>query len=108
MRRSPKRDPALLFDMIQAAEAVGRFIAGRAHEEFFSDEFLRAAVERKIEIIGEACRGISDELQTAHPEIPWQKVIGTRHVLAHDYDLVNFETIWRIATIYVPALLEQI
>jgi uncharacterized protein with HEPN domain len=94
--------------MLQAGEAVGRFIAGRTHEEFLSDELFRSAVERKIEIIGEACRGISDELQTAHPEIPWQKVMATRHVLAHDYDLVNFETVWRIATVYVPALLEQI
>lgn len=34
--------------------------------------------------------------------------MGTRHILAHDYDVVNDDIVWRIATIYVPELLGQL
>lgn len=47
-------DAACLHDMLQAANAVGRFLAGKTREDFGRDEILRSAIERKIEIIGEA------------------------------------------------------
>jgi uncharacterized protein with HEPN domain len=103
--RHERDDPALLYNMIEAPEAVGRFVANRTREQYAADELLRAGVVRKIEVIGEACRGISESLQTAHPEIPWQKISATRHVLAHDYDFIDDDVTWRIATIYVPDLL---
>jgi uncharacterized protein with HEPN domain len=59
-------------------------------------------------VIGEACRGISGSLRIAHPEIPWQKISATRYVLAHDYDFVDDDVVWRIATIYVPDLIMQL
>ncbi len=85
-----------------------RFIGNCTREQYAANELLRAGVERKIEIIGEASRGISQSLRTAHPEIPWQKISATHHVLAHDYDFVDDDAVWRIATIYVPELLVQI
>jgi uncharacterized protein with HEPN domain len=106
--RHERDDPALLYNMIEAPEAVLRFIANRTREHYAADELLRAGVERKIEVIGEACRGISESLRKAHPEIPWQKISATRHVLAPDYDFVDDDVTWRIATIYVPDLLVQI
>ena len=106
--RHERDDPALLYNMLEAAEAVVRFIGNRTREQYAADEVLRAAVERKIEVIGEASRGISALLRTAHPEIPWQKISATRHVLAHDYDFIDDDAVWRIATIYVPDLLVQL
>jgi uncharacterized protein with HEPN domain len=101
-------DPALLHDMLQAAQAVSRYLAGKVHEDFFRDEILRAAVERKLEIIGEAARKVSRGFQTANHHVPWQKIAATRHVLAHDYGEVNDEIVWRIATVYVPELIEML
>ena len=99
----PERgDPARLVDMVEAAGAVGRFIAGKTRADYDADELLRSAVERQIEIIGEAARFVSKALRDQHPEVPWHKIMGTRHVLAHDYDRVNPDTVWRIATVYVP------
>ena len=40
---------------------------------------LRSAVERQIEIIGEAARKVSDSFQQQHPEIPWTGIVGQRH-----------------------------
>jgi len=67
---------------------------------------LQDAVERRVEIIGEAARRLSDGFREKHPEIPWRPIIATRHILSHEYDVINDETIWRVATIHVPALVD--
>ena len=101
-------DPGLLFEMLGAAEAVVRFVSSRTREDYDSDEMLRAAVERKVEIIGEACRGLSKHLRADHPEIEWQKICSTRNILAHKYDRIDSNVMWRIATIHAPELIVQL
>lgn len=98
-------DAALLHDMLHAAHAVMRYVSQKTNEAFLADEMLRDAVERRIEIIGEAARGVSSELRDAHPEIPWAKITTTRHILAHGYGEVDPNIIWRVATVYVPELI---
>jgi uncharacterized protein with HEPN domain len=40
------------------------------------------------------------------PRSPWRKIQATRHVLAHDYDDVDRDIIWRVAKVHVPELIE--
>lgn len=101
-------DAASLHDMIKAAETVIQYVLNKTREEYEREQILRDAVERRIEIIGEAARRLSKTFQDSHPEIPWRKVMATRHVLAHDYDEVDNNIVWQIATVYVPELLQQI
>jgi uncharacterized protein with HEPN domain len=65
-----KDDNAYLWDMLTAAHAVESFVRGRTVADYLDDLMLRSAVERQIEIIGEAARHISAAFQAAHPEIP--------------------------------------
>ena len=99
------RDPAFLADMLDASQAVVRFVQGKTFENFLNDELLLAGVERKIGIIGEAAQGVSDSLKSAHPEIPWRKIIAQRHVLVHDYGEIMEDRIWEVATVFIPALI---
>ncbi|MBU4270988.1 MAG: DUF86 domain-containing protein [Planctomycetes bacterium] len=66
---------------------------------------MRSAVERQIEIIGEAARRISDATRQAHPEIPWRAIVGQRNVLAHEYGAVLHEAIWAVAKRRIPELI---
>ena len=100
-----KDDTAYLWDMLTAAHAVVSFIASRTFEEYSTDLFLRSAVERQIEIIGEAARRVSPDFQASHTEIPWKPIMGQRHVLAHDYGEIKHDRIWRVATEHVPELI---
>jgi uncharacterized protein with HEPN domain len=79
--------------------------AGLTFELFCSDRKTRRAIEREIEIIGEAARFISGTLKAAHPEIPWEKIAATRHRLAHEYGAIQNEILFRIATFHVPELM---
>lgn len=101
----PKDDRVYLWDMLTAARAVVDFTRGRKIAEYENDLLLRSAVERQIEIIGEAARRISKSFQEAHPEIPWRPIQAQRHVLAHDDGEIKHDRIWRVAEIHVPELI---
>ena len=103
-----RRDPAHLWDMLQAAEKVQKFLEGKTFEDFIQDDMRQAAVERNLEIIGEAARRVSEELKQEHPEIPWKRIISQRNVLIHEYDDIDYEKIWKVVSIDVPRLIEQV
>ena len=63
----------LLWDAQQAAERIARFAAGKSFTDYDADEYLRSAVERQFEIVGEAInqlRRIDPETATAIAELP--------------------------------------
>ena len=64
------RDAAYLWDMLDAARAVEEFISPVSFGQYLQDRKLRMAVERAVEIIGEAARRVSDGFRSAYPEIP--------------------------------------
>ena len=98
------RDSASLWDMLCYAREVAERVAGRTFEQYQADKDFRLATERRIEIIGEAADRVSKAFREKHAEIPWQKIIAQRHILAHEYDEIIDEKIWKVATIYVPDL----
>jgi len=99
------RDAGYLLDMLQHAEGVVRAVERHAFDDYAADEDLRLAVERRIEIIGEAARRISETFQKAHPEVPWRKIVAQRNILAHEYGEIEDEIMWDVATVSVPELL---
>lgn len=64
------------------------------------------ALEREIEIIGEAARRVSDGFKELHPDVPWEKIVHQRHRLTHDYAAIQDELIWRVLTTHLPELVE--
>lgn len=49
---------------------------------------------RCLEIIGEATNHLSEEILTAHEDIPWYAIVGMRNNLIHGYNEVNYEFVW--------------
>lgn len=103
--RPDVRDAGYLLDMLLHARGVAQSVAGRTLEDYVADENLRLAVERRIEIIGEAARRVSRQFQDRHPEIPWGKIIAQRNVLIHEYGEIQDEIVWAVATLSVPELI---
>jgi uncharacterized protein with HEPN domain len=104
MRRE-QDDLSLLWDMLDAAQKIQQFVAGKSFHDYSQDEVLQSAVERKLEIIGEAARNVSEKFQQEHREIPWRGIISQRHFLAHEYGEVRQEKLWRVATVRIPELI---
>ena len=101
-------DEARLRDVVEAAREAMRIVDAIPYATYEREKTYQWAVERGIEVIGEAARGVSKPFRDATPEIPRRPVIAQRHILAHDYGEILNERIWRVATIHVPALLAQI
>lgn len=53
---------------------------------------------RRLEIIGEAVKHLSDEIREDHPDIPWRQITGMRDIIIHEYFGVTLEMIWIVAT----------
>jgi uncharacterized protein with HEPN domain len=107
--RPEERDPAYLWDMMEAARAIVEFTENLTLEEFLEAgrdrEITRLAVERELEILGEAARRVSSRFRSQHAEIPWKETVGLRNVISHEYDKVNYTEIYRIANERIPELI---
>jgi len=103
-----ERDAAYIWDMLDSAKTIVHFIANVSFDDFLQDRKLQLAIERAVEIIGEAARRISDKFKQAHPEIQWQSIIAQRNVLAHEYGEIKQDRMWLVATIHIPDLIAKL
>ncbi|HSO83753.1 DUF86 domain-containing protein [Thiocapsa sp.] len=94
--------------MLDASQSVARFIAGRTREDLDSDEMLRFALVRAIEIIGEAAGKVSQEGRQGLPEIPWREAVGIRNRLVHAYFDIDLDVLWKTASTAIPSLMRQL
>lgn len=90
------RSAALLWDLLTAAQRIQGFVAAKTWADYANDVLLRSAVERQLEIAGEAMSVLrkldpatADRVPNAH------KMVGMRNILIHGYAQVNNETVWQ-------------
>ena len=103
MRRDPR---AYLADIRDAGGLIAGFIAGLDLERYRSDALVRSGTERQLEIVGEALGRLSRTDPILADRIPdIASIIGFRNVLAHGYDIVRDEVVWRTVTEDVPGLI---
>jgi len=103
-----RRDELYLTDIIEAANAIDRFLAGVSKEAFLQDELRQSAVLQKLMIIGESAARISAELREQHPEVEWRDIVAFRNFAIHAYFDVDWRIVWTTAILDVPSLREQI
>jgi len=77
-------------------------------DEFSSDETLKRAFMRSIEVIGEATKNLSADLRERHPDVEWRAMAGMRDQLIHGYFGVDYEIVWEVATEKAPELKDAI
>jgi len=101
-----QRDAAHLWDMLDAARTAELLISDQDFAQYSNDRRTQLAVERSLEIIGEAAGRVSTSFRDAHPEIAWRQIIGQRNVLIHEYGEIKQERIWKAVRENVPQLIE--
>jgi len=94
----PHNDPAkYLYDMLSSCEFLLEFTQNKTVDDYIADRAFRSAIERELQIIGEALL----QLDKVSPEIAGQipnylNIIGFRHILVHGYDSLNPATVWNV------------
>ena len=77
---------------------------GKTENQVLDDKVLLKALERSIEIIGEATKKLTDQFKNQHSSIEWKKIAGTRDKLIHDYYGIDYDIVWDILTTKIKEL----
>ena len=89
MPRSPRK---LYEDILQAISELELFCKDKDIDDFLQDRQLQLTAERELEIIGEALSRLRREFPGHADTIPdIHKIVGLRNVLAHGYDVLDYE-----------------
>ena len=96
-------DRELLRHVLEAIERIEKR-TGRGRQAFESDDLIQTYAVHHIQILGEACRSVSAELKESHPEVPWKKIVGMRHILVHHYFEIDTDVVWSVIEKELPTL----
>lgn len=97
---------AHIWDASEAAKAVRGFTDGKAEGDLLADLLLRSAVERQLEVLGEALNRLRRDDPATAARIPdLDKIVGMRNVIAHEYGEVDYEIVWAAVTNRIPGLI---
>ena len=93
-----------LEDIWNSIISIEDFIKGQNFEKFSKDKKTILAIERCIEIIGEASKKILEDIRSLWPEVAWRKISGVRDILIQAYFEVDLEIVWDIVQTKLPVL----
>jgi uncharacterized protein with HEPN domain len=103
-----KRELLYLKDIVEAAEAIQRFLDNIARVDFLQNDLLGSAVLQKLIVIGEAAARLSKDFRGEHSEIDWLDIIAFRNIAVHAYFSVDWQIVWTTATLDVPNLKQEV
>ena len=90
----PNRDLDRVLDIIKQVD----FILTHTNideDEFYSNEVLKLAILKSLEIIGEAANQISTELKLTYKELDWKEMVRARNYYVHEYFAVEWPWVWQ-------------
>jgi uncharacterized protein with HEPN domain len=98
-----------IYDILDAISDIERFTQSLDFEEYLNDTKTRAAVERKFEIIGEACTRLRDHDADVFKKISSApQIIAFRNRLIHGYDQFDEAIVWDIIKSKLPELRREL
>ena len=97
-----------LGQIVEFTDEIAALLATRARKDLDSNREFRRALERCVELIGEAASRLPENWRASQAEIPWRQIIAMRNVMIHGYDVVVSDVLWDVATNDVPKLREAL
>ena len=105
---SSRADMDFVNDIREAIQRISDYLGDMSYDAFRRDIKTQDAVIRNIEIVGEAAKGLSEELRAKTPHIPWKNMAGMRDRLIHHYFGVNLDIVWQVISSELPELAPEL
>ena len=97
-------DEVRIRHLIDAASTAAQFVEDRDRADLDTDEMLRLALTKLVEIVGEAAKQVTPSGRAELPDVPWSAAARTRDRLVHHY----LDVLWQTVTEDVPELLARL
>lgn len=91
-------------DILEAIARCRRYLDALASGDADLVDMAEDAIERNLQIIGEAANHLPPEVTDSHPEIPWPQIRGFRNILVHQYFGVDVDTVRDVVQTHLPPL----
>ena len=102
-----KDDRLYLVHIRECLQRIEAYVRG-GRSEFDASTLIQDAVLRNLQTLAESTQRVSEQRQSAHPEVPWRALAGFRNILVHGYLGVDLERVWQITAEELPGLREQV
>lgn len=106
--REPVRDRNRLEHILEAIDRILNYADFKTKDELEADNLKYYGVVKNIEIIGEATYKLTRAFCSEHADTPWDFIAKMRHVLVHDYNQIDPESVWKVIREDLPSLRVQI
>lgn len=103
--RETVKDSGRIRHMLDAARILAEEAPKHSLDSVRDDRILFFGLAKLIEIIGEAAYKLTKEFKAVHNELPWDAIIGMRHVMVHDYYTMSAGKIWATIESDIPAMI---
>ena len=98
-------------DILRAIDRCERYSVSLTSDDADLANMAMDAVERNLQVVGEAANHLSRSVTASHPEIPWSEIRGFRNILVHQYFSIDPDTLLDVIERHLPprrkALAEQ-
>ena len=102
---SSHKNTPYLKHILEAISDTEHSLRNLSKRDFEENKDVKDATIRRIEVIGEAVKNISNDFKTKHPEVEWKKIAGLRDILIHEYFGIDLNIVWDIIINKIPKYL---
>jgi len=102
------RDKVFITHILEEIQFLKNQCKGLELHRLKTDEVLKRAFVRSLEIIGEATKNLSEGFKEKHPEVEWKKIAGLRDKLIHHYFGVDWDIVWDVINNKLPDFGEKL
>ena len=107
--RGKKSEQIVLQKIIRYCDEITQILKKHHYdrEDFENDKEFQFASGMCIIQIGELVVRLDEEFTKKYSDIPWRQIKGMRNIYAHDYDIIDNDTVWETITEEIPELKEK-
>lgn len=108
--RGKKKAQIVLQKMLRYCDEIGHILEKHDFDrKYFEDDMeFQFACGMCIIQIGELVARLDDDFIKMYSDIPWRQIKGMRNIYAHDYDIIDNDTVWEAVTEEIPELREKL